>query len=156
MAIFVGEFDQTIDTKHRLAIPSAFRDQLDPSEDGADFLVILGPDNYLWMYATKFYERLVAPLLNNPLPTRRNQRRDLMFALARVVKPDGQGRVVIPEKCLKRARIDKHMTLVGKGHHIELWPTAEWEKFVTESMPRYGEDLYEAGDQWQAAQADDN
>ena len=67
-------------------------------------------------------------------------------ALARVVKADSQGRVVLPEKSMQRAVIADKVTLVGKGDHVELWPTEEWEKYVEQALPRYGEDVLDAGD----------
>ena len=146
MAVFVGEFDQTIDSKHRLAIPAALREQLDTAEDGKSFYLVLGPDKHLWLYPDKSYRTLLQGLQSNPLPSRDDQRFTLLFAFARVVKPDAQGRVVLPEKSMERAAIAEEVTLVGKGGHIELWPSEQWERHVAEAMPRYGDDLLDAGD----------
>ena len=73
-----------------------------------------------------------------------------MFALARVIKPDAQGRVVLPEKSMQRALIDDQVTLVGKGDHIEIWPRRDWEHFVADALPRYGEDMLDVGDMYDA------
>jgi MraZ protein len=146
MALFVGEFDQVIDAKHRLAIPAPLREPLDPKQDGTDFYLVLGPDRHLWLYPDQYYRRMLEPLHRTALPSRRAQRLDLLFALARVVKADAQGRVVLPEKSMQRAVIAEKVTLVGKGDHVELWPTEEWEKFVEQALPRYGEDVLDAGD----------
>ncbi len=146
MALFVGEFDQAIDSKHRLAIPAALREQIVPAEDGKNFYVVLGPDRHLWLYPDLHYRRLLSSLQQSPLPSRKAQRMDLLFALARMVKPDTQGRVVLPEKSMQRARISDNVTLVGKGDHVELWPTEEWEGYVAESLPGYGEHILDAGD----------
>jgi MraZ protein len=146
VALFVGEFDQVVDAKHRLAIPAALRDQINPAEDGESFYLMLGPDRHLWLYPDLAYRRMLEPLRKNPLPTRGRQRWDMLFALARVVQPDSQGRVVLPEKSMQRALLDAAVTLVGTGDHIEIWPTSEWEKHVDENLPRYGEDVLNAGD----------
>ena len=70
----------------------------------------------------------------------------LFFAMARLLKPDTQGRVVLPEKSLQRAGIEnvQNVTLVGKGDHIEVWPTQQWEQYLEEHMPTYEDMLYEA------------
>ncbi len=147
MALFVGEFDQTIDAvKHRLAIPTALREQIVPDEDGNEFYLILGPDRHLWLYPDKYYRKLLATLERSPIPSRKNQKGDLLFAFARVLKPDSQGRVVLPEKALQRATVSDRITLVGKGDHIELWPTDEWERYVEEALQRYSDDVLDAGD----------
>ena len=147
MALFVGEFDQTIDAvKHRLAIPLALREQIVLDEDGKDFYLILGPDRHLWLYPDQYYRRLLATLQRSPIPSRKNQKGDLLFAFARVLKPDSQGRVVLPEKAMQRATVSDRITLLGKGDHIELWPTDEWERYVEDALQRYSDDVLDAGD----------
>ena len=105
MALLIGEFETTIDAKHRLAVNSSFREQIDPEEDGSNFILVLGPDRHLWLYPDESYRRLLASLKRSPLPGRRTRRIDLLFAMARLVKPDKQGRIVLPEKSMERAVI---------------------------------------------------
>ncbi len=146
MSLFVGEFDVVIDAKHRLAIPAALREQVVPAEDGKNFYLVLGPDRHLCLYPDQHYRRMLQPVQRSPLPSRSSRKLDLLFAMARWLKPDAQGRVVLPEKSMQRAVIADRVTLVGKGDHIELWPTDEWERFVEQALPRYGEDMLDAGD----------
>ena len=146
MALLVGEIEQTIDAKHRLAITLVFRDQIDPKEDGKDFILVVGPDRHLWLYPDRYYRRLLATLKRSPLPSRQQRKIDLFFAMARILRPDSQGRVVLPEKSMQRAVISDRVTLAGNDDHIEIWPTDEWERRVSEELPTYGEMLYEASD----------
>ena len=149
MAAFYGEFEQTIDAKHRLAIPAALRDQITPKEDGTEFVLLLGPDRHLWLYPDLAYRRMLASIRRGPLPDRQSGRLGLLFAMARIVKPDKQGRVVLPEKSLQRATITDNVTLAGMFDHIEIWPSDEWEKRVESELETYGEMLYEAADRVQ-------
>jgi len=151
VALLIGEFEQTIDAKHRLAISSALREQIHPDEDGKQIILVLGPDRHLWLYPDLYYRRLVATLRRSPLPDRQTRRIDLLFAMARVLKPDAQGRVVLPEKLMARAVISQKVTLVGVLDHIEIWPTDQWERHVEEALPSYGEVLYEASDRIRAS-----
>ena len=146
MSLFVGEFEQTIDAKHRLAIPAALREQIVVEEDGRSFILVLGPDRHLWLYPDLSYRRLLATLRRSPLPDRQSRRIDLLFAMARIVKPDKQGRIVLPEKSMQRAAVSDRVTLVGGLDHVEIWPSDEWEQHVQEGLPNYGEVLYEAAD----------
>ena len=146
MALFVGEFEQVIDAKHRLAISSALREQMVPEEDGRNFILMLGPDRHLWLYPDKYYRRLLATLKRSPLPSREHRKIDLFFAMARLLKPDTQGRVVLPEKSMTRAVIADRVTLTGNDDHIEIWPTDEWERRVEAELDSYGEMLYEGSD----------
>ena len=55
----------------------------------------------------------------------------------------------------RSGRTAARITLVGKGGHIELWPSEQWERHVAEAMPRYGDDLLDAGDGLNPALQDD-
>jgi len=156
LALFFGEFEQTIDpAKHRLAISSALREQIDAEEDGKNFILVLGPERHLWLYPDMYYRRLLASLKRSPLPDRQSRRIHLLTAMARVLKTDSQGRVVLPETSMKRAIISESVTLAGVFDHIEIWPTEEWERHVAEALPSYGEMLYEASDRPEAAQTNE-
>jgi len=146
MALLIGEFEQTIDAKHRLSISAALREQIDPERDGKNLIVVLGPDLHLWLYPDVYYKQLLMKLRPSPLPDRRTRKIDLLFGMARIVKADAQGRVVLPEKSMKRAKISDRVTLVGVFDHIEIWPAEEWEGHVEQALPTYGEVLYEASD----------
>jgi MraZ protein len=144
--LFVGEFEQTIDDKNRVSISASLRELVNPEEDGSNFILILGPDKHLWLYPDKYYQRLVGSMKRSALPTREARKIDLWFAMARLLKPDSQGRVVLPEKSMQRAEIDKKITVIGNNDHIEVWPTDEYERRVAEELPTLGEALYEAAE----------
>ncbi|MHC4561241.1 MAG: division/cell wall cluster transcriptional repressor MraZ [Planctomycetota bacterium] len=149
MPLFVGEFEQTVDDKNRVSISAALRELINPEEDGSNFILILGPDRHLWLYPEKYYRRLVATMKRTALPTRDRRKIDLWFTMARLLKPDSQGRVVLPEKSMQRAVINKKVTLIGNDDHIEIWPTDEYETRVSEELPTLGEALYEAAERLQ-------
>ena len=125
---------------------------LDPEEDGANFILVLGPDRHLWLYPDAYYRRLLATMKHSPLPDRQSRRMHLLTAMARVLKTDAQGRVVLPEKSMSRAIISDTVTLVGVFDHVEIWPRDEWESHVAESLPSYGEMLYEASERAQSTE----
>jgi len=151
MATFVGEFETTVDPeKHRLAISAALRERINTEEDGANFILTLGPDRHLRLYPDRYYERLLNSLRRSPLPDRNSSKIGLMFAMARVVKPDAQGRIVLPEKCMGRALLAEKVTMVGWNDHIQVWPSQEWDDHVQAELPHYGELLYEASERMMA------
>ena len=155
MALFLGEHEQQIDAKRRLAIGAKLREHVNCDEDGRNFIVVLGPDRHLCLYPDLYYRRILQPLQRGPLPSRSSRRYDLLFAMARVLKPDAQGRVVLPEKSMQRAIVSDRVTLVGKGDHIEVWPAEEWERYVEQALPRYGEDVLDAADGFTSASETD-
>jgi len=148
MASFVGEFEQSIDpAKRRLAISSALREHVDVEEDGTNFFLVLGPDRHLWLYPDRYYRRLLGSLKQSPFPSRQTRKLGLLFAMARLLKPDGQGRVVLPEKSMARAILSEDVTLVGQNDHIEIWPTDEWNARVERDLANYEDILEEASGQ---------
>jgi MraZ protein len=147
MALFLGEYEAVIDAKHRLAINAGLRELIDPEQDGKDFILVLGHDRHLWLYPDAAYRRLLTETMKrSPVPGRQVRRLDLLFAMARLVKPDAQGRIVLPEKSMQRASVSDEVTLVGNFDHIEIWPRQEWEKHFAETFPTYGDVLTDASD----------
>jgi division/cell wall cluster transcriptional repressor MraZ len=148
---FTGEHEQTIGAKRRLAVNSALREE-QQAEDGEQYYLVLGPDKHLWLYPDEYYRRLASSMKRSLLPSRQMAKMSMFFAMARLLKPDAQGRVVLPEKSLQRARLEgvENVTLVGKGDHIELWPTNEWEGFVGDALGSYEDMLYEAAEKLEA------
>jgi len=155
MALFVGEFEQVIDQgKHRLSISSALREQIDTETDGSNFILVLGPDRHLWLYPDKYYRRLLAGMKQSPLPDRHSRKIHLLTAMARVVKCDSQGRIVLPDKSMRRAVIAEKVTLVGVFDHVEIWPLEAWERHVEQALESYGEMLFEASDRAAASESE--
>jgi len=148
---FTGEHEQTIGAKRRLAINSALREE-QRAEDGEQYYLVLGPDKHLWLYPDEYYRRLASSMKRSLLPSRQMAKMSMFFAMARLLKPDAQGRVVLPEKSLQRAKLDavENVTLVGKGDHIEIWPASEWETFVGDALGSYEDMLYEAAERLDA------
>lgn len=153
MAFFVGEFRTAIDAKHRLAINSALREQIDPEQDGQDLILILGPNRRLWMYPGQYYRKLLATLRRSPMPTRNSDKLTVFFGTARILKPDAQGRIVLPEESIKRSGVGEAVTLIGNDDHIEIWPSDQWDQHVDANMPNYGEMLYDAAEKLNAQAA---
>jgi MraZ protein len=147
MPFFTGEHETTIGAKRRLAINSALRDEMLPG-DGEQFYLVLGPDKRLWLYPDEYYRKLAARMKRSLLPNRQAKKMSLFFAMARLLKPDSQGRVVLPEKSLSRAGIEnvEKVTLVGDRDHVEIWPSEQWDRHLEDNMASYGEMLYEAAE----------
>ena len=45
----------------------------------------------------------------------------------------------MPEKALRRASIEKEVTLIGSRDHLELWNRADWEARHEELLKRSAE-----------------
>ncbi len=112
MPYFVGGYPQKIDEKNRLAICSALRELMNPETDGSNFFLVLGKDSRLWLYPESYFKRLISKMKRSSKPAAERDALDAWFASARLVKPDSQGRVVLPEPILSQANVPSDVTLV--------------------------------------------
>src|SRR5215204_5475128 len=112
--VLTGEFELNIDEKNRLLIPSEIRKSINPVEHGEGFYLVVGINRSPWLYTDRFYAEMVTAGPADITPEQDLLAFDqLHFALASRVEPDGQGRLLLPQKILKRAGIQKEVTLIG-------------------------------------------
>jgi MraZ protein len=139
--VLFGEYDLNVDDKNRLLIPSEVRSRIKPEEDGEAWFLVIGTDRRPWLYPEKYYEQLVTRVPGDITPANDLHEFDQMhFALASRLEPDKQGRVLLPDKNLKRAGIKKEVTLIGVRDHLELWNRADWEA-RREELERRGPEI---------------
>ncbi|MFA5954384.1 MAG: division/cell wall cluster transcriptional repressor MraZ [Patescibacteria group bacterium] len=123
--MFLGEYQHTVDDKGRIAVPVKFRSSL---QKGA--VVTRGIDQCLFVYPIKEWESLAAKLASLPVSqanTRAFAR--LMLAGAMEVKPDRQGRVILPDYLRKYAGLRHKVVLAGLYNRLELWDSERWESY---------------------------
>jgi MraZ protein len=119
--MFLGEYEHTIDTKSRMAVPAKFRSQIDR---GA--VISKGMGACLSVYTMQRWEEksneLVAGRSSEDL--RDFERR--IYPSASEVELDAQGRIVIPAKLRSFAKIESEVTIAGVRDHFEIWNRDVW------------------------------
>ena len=138
--LLIGEHDLTIDEKNRLLIPSDIRKSMNSDRDGTAFFLVLGLNRKPWLYPERFYEELVFQA--QPEITPGEEQLDFAhanFALASRLEWDSQGRLLIPEKTLRRTELSREITLIGAGDHLELWNRTDWESRREQILNRHAE-----------------
>ena len=131
--VLTGEFELNIDDKNRLLIPSEIRRSINQAEHGEGFFLVMGINRRPWLYPERYYENLVTAAPADLTPEQDLLAFDqLHFAMASRVEPDGQGRLLMPQKILKRAAIQKEVTLIGVRDHLEVWNRSDWETRIEE------------------------
>lgn len=123
--MFIGEYQNSIDAKGRIIVPSKFREQL-----GNKFILTKGLDSCLFIYTVeewaKFEEKLAA------LPTANKDARAFVryfFSSAVECEVDKQGRLTIPQNLREHAKIDKELVTIGVSRKIEIWSKQEWDNY---------------------------
>jgi MraZ protein len=111
-----------------MLVPSEVRKSIDPERDGEAFFLVMGVNRVPWLYPERYYEQLVSRDPGDVTPDEEKLAFDQMnFAMASRLEWDKQGRVLIPDKTLKRTGTGKEVTLIGVRDHLELWNRSDWE-----------------------------
>lgn len=138
--ILFGEYELTVDDKNRLLVPAEVRRSINPEEHGKAFFLVVGVNRMPWMYPERYYEHLATQVPSDVTPAQDLLAFDqLHFAMASRIEPDSQGRVLLPDRTLRRAGISKEVTLIGVRDHLELWNRGEWETYREELEKRSAE-----------------
>jgi MraZ protein len=121
--VFQGETAITVDDKGRLAIPTAYREQV--AGACANRLVITyNPfeSGCLWLFPYAEWEQVRDQV--NALSSVKAVHRALQMKLvgaAAQVEPDGAARILLPASQRAAAGIEKKAVLLGMGNKFELW-----------------------------------
>ena len=126
MKMFLGEYQPNLTDGSRLALPKKLREQI----LGDEVVLSRGFEKCIFVYDKQDWINESQKQVDNPITDLRT--RDLrryMFAGALDSKLDSQGRMIVPNNLLSYAGIDKEVTVIGAGDHIEIWNTATWNAY---------------------------
>ena len=120
--IFFGEFEHNVDEKNRVCINSSFRAGMPRDEQERGFVLTRGYDGCLALYTVSGFMKMSEQIGDTRFSDEqvRAYIRDLFRKAARV-KPDSQGRIVLPQRLKDEAEIQKVCVEIGARDHVELW-----------------------------------
>ncbi len=121
---FRGTFEHSLDAKHRLTIPAAFRKQL-----GTELVLAPAPrvrrDDPLALsiWRPEAYDEFVRYSLAglNPMSPEAVDLARVLSNDAHDTELDSANRVMIPSRLLRLAGIEKDVAVCGSGDRIEVW-----------------------------------
>ena len=115
MTCFLGEYQQVMDSKTRIFIPSKFRDII-----GDRAYITCNVDGCLSVYSEEGWQKYTERLLALP-STEGAALIRFIFSTATDAKPDAQGRVVLTQAPRDHAGLTKDIYVIGVGDHAEIW-----------------------------------
>ena len=128
IAMLIGEYRHTLDTKKRLAIPAKLRKEL-----GERAILTRGLNNCLFLYPMAQWEKLTEKLSQLPVgqgDTRSFMR--LLFSGAVEVELDQLGRILIPDYLKAYAELDTNLVIAGIYDRLEVWNEDRWTNYKAE------------------------
>jgi MraZ protein len=126
MKMFLGEYQPNLTDGSRLALPKKLREQI----LGDEVVLSRGFEKCIFVYDKQDWINESQKQVDSPITDLRT--RDLrryMFAGAVDSKLDSQGRMIVPTNLLSHAGLEKEVTVIGAGDHIEIWNTATWNAY---------------------------
>jgi MraZ protein len=128
---FRGTFEFTLDAKNRLTIPSRYRPAF---SDGV--VVALGLEPCLGVWTPADYEAWVDSVLagRSPLGTEYRRLERFFTANSHATELDGAGRVMIPAPLMRRANIERDVSLIGAPRRLEVWDRETWASYNEEAI----------------------
>lgn len=126
MKMFLGEYQPNLTDGSRLALPKKLREQI----LGDEVVLSRGFEKCIFVYDKQDWINESQKQVDSPITDLRT--RDLrryMFAGAVDSKLDSQGRMIVPTNLLSYAGLEKEVTVIGAGDHIEIWNTATWNAY---------------------------
>ena len=143
---FTDAHERTIDAKGRIQIPAQVRESLESAQQHRILYLVPGArTGTLSLYPASEFEQMVRYMDNEPIPDQDALTfQQLFYSMASRLEMDKQGRIVLPERILKRAGIGHEVMLTGAGSHLDLWNRTVYEEFLDKNWSRWAEIQQEA------------
>lgn len=130
MSGFFGTWENKIDGKGRVSIPSDFRGQISGGEiflfasPEAGFPAVFGCPVHILSTMTSLQDELEESIDDAArlIP--------MIFARSRKFGIDDTGRIVLPQELIAKAELDGKAEFVGQGQHFEIWLPGGFEKHL--------------------------
>jgi MraZ protein len=139
MSSFTGRFSYTVDSKGRIALPARLRKSLMPSASET-FYITRGFEQCLYGYPSDEWSRIVETFrtLQFTDPQHRFFARTF-FEWANDSQLDAQSRIIVPQRLLDYAKIEKEkeLLIIGVLERIELWSPAVYEEYQKNQAHTY-------------------
>ena len=115
--MLIGEYQNQLDNKNRMIIPSKMRDEL-----GIKCIITKGLDDCLVIFPLSTWEKQEQLLAGLPMsdPLARAYKR-FIYQNASDCEMDRQGRLLIPLSLKEKAHMSKDLVTIGLQDRIEVW-----------------------------------
>lgn len=138
-----GEYDHKIDSDtNRLSLKVELRKMLTESGFGQSFFLTHGHKGVLSLYPEDVYLKLMFKGIDHGLDSRPTDgpfvlRERFNLGLTAKCEIDKQGRLLFPQKFLRRAMLGDDVVLIGLYDHLEIWDPVRWEQYLQDNLEQH-------------------
>jgi MraZ protein len=147
--VFRGNFEHSLDAKHRLTIPAKFRASL------ADGVVLAvspetapGTPRSVAIWPTESFERYTTAVLagRNPISPEARELSRVLHNNSHDTELDSANRVMLPPPMMRYAGLDKEVVVTGSGECLEVWDRTAHAAYNDDVLSRFPEIAASVGD----------
>ena len=124
--MFLGTSDHQLDSKGRVILPADFREEL-----GESFYITMGFNRCVQAMSAEEFDRLRDQIRQLPADKALSLQY-LLISPAKLVSPNSQGRISIPQKLREDVGLSGEATVVGMDTRVEIWDKAMFDAFMEE------------------------
>ncbi len=140
--MYFGEGQTVLDEKNRITVASQFRKTMDVLGHAVWFMT-RGFDRSVFLFHKEQWDRIREKAgTYSSMDSRAVDFRRMFFGSVAEAKPDGQGRVLIPDHLRAHAGLtdtNREAVLVGCDDHLELWSRDGWKQYQERMEEKYKE-----------------
>lgn len=127
--MYYGEALTKLDDKGRITVPRRIRETMD-HEGHLIWYMARGFGHSIFLFHRDEWNKIRQQAGSRPAMDAKSLAfRRLLFSSVAEARPDGQGRMAVPQHLREYAGIDKEAVLIGVDDHLELWDKEAWKKF---------------------------
>ena len=146
--MFLSSYENKLDKKGRVSVPASFRSYL--SSLGYNGVICYPSFNNQSIEACS--QDRIEKLSNtidslNPFEEKRDFFATSILSESISLQFDSEGRISLPTKLLKHAKIKNNMLFVGQGKTFQIWESSIFEKFKAQAKKK--SNLYRASLKWE-------
>lgn len=121
-----GRTYHTMDTKNRIIIPQALRNEM-----GDVVYVTVGYDNNLFVMSEDTFNKLAEKVLTvAETSVEAREFRRTFFGDAVMCQLDKTGRLILPQLLIDHAKIQKDVVIIGIFDKLEVWSKEVYDEYV--------------------------
>ena len=146
--MFLSSYENKLDKKGRVSVPASFRSYLSSLAYNGVICYPSFNNQSIEACSQDRIEKLSNTIDSlNPFEEKRDYFATSILSESISLQFDSEGRISLPTKLLKHAKIKNNMLFVGQGKTFQIWEPSIFEKFKAQARKK--SNLYRASLKWE-------
>lgn len=127
--MYFGESQTSVDEKGRVTVSRRFRETMDVLGHVLWYMT-RGYDGSVFIFPKEQWDKIREQAsAYSSMDSRAIDFRRMFFGSVAEVRPDRQGRMLVPPHLREHAQLEKEAVLIGCDDHLELWSREGWRQY---------------------------